>query len=794
MNTLKKFLIIVLLFIIWCLSIYFRYKIFSIRDRKDEFSPIYITEAAIHLRYASMISKYGKLPLIDYNAEYPHGYKIHSRSDTFQEYIVGYLHRLPFFNKIPIHRFTEYTSWFFSSLCGFAAYFLSYLVTGSVWISLVSFLSYAVSVASLLRTVNGMFIREILALPLIFFHLGLLVFYLKKNSLKSLFASLLFTIVIIFSWQMWRFIWLITLGFLVFEWIKNNNLRHKIENIIIFHSIALVLAAFIVPYLRSQGGLAEIPVCITISFALFFLLKKRFSLLLSVTVALVIPVMIFLFFPTTREHNYIFLLLLQKIRFLFSKPSDPSVLSDVVRLLWAGPFESASLYKIFYLIGSYWIWGILFIVIFLPSFFKKKSSVEEDLLFWMILIYSVGFLFVERLSVFLIFFLSIASSVTLFYINKDKLWKKIIVNSFFIIFIILSTIKTARIEYKKQFLGSLLKKINLLEPAMEFLPRKDNIVDLINYIKKNIPSQSSIFARYSISAAILYYTDRPVFLSPLYDRRTAERIIRFTQMLFEPEEKLHSFCIKEKVSFIIHEAATFMLDNVRSDRYMVNRLLINTNETCYLMQYRPERLKYFVLIHQDPFFRIYRHIDGPSVLPDSTVKRKFPLYNESLIKSLNRTQNDIFLAFQEADKLRFEADLFYSARMFDKAFEFYRESFNTFPFYGDVLLNMGRIMLAKKEFDNAAKFFEEAYILDPSPDTTYGVAVSLILKGKFFEAKKKLFDVLKEDPCHTSALSDLIFIYSSEKKKQEAINLAKKMYECGKDRALAEKILKNLQR
>ena len=798
-NFLRKYgLVLLVLFGLYGLSIGLKAHLFHPYDHHDEFSPVYNTEAAVHLRYAAMAARGEKIPALDIRAEYPDGFAVFQRSEIFEELVAGGLHRLPGLDRVPIQRFVEYFDWAWSGLSLFALFLFCMVLTGNRAFSLLAALAYSIAAPALLRTVNGFFIREIFTLPFIFFHLSFVLLSFRKGGWKYPALASLFMLAIVASWQMWRFVYMAVFVFILVKYFANNGrqeLKNRIAWLVTGHAAAFLLAAIAIPSMRAQGGLSEIPISLTLGAAVFMQIElwfRRIPRWLAGLAGLLAAGCLILFVPGTREHNYIYVMALLKIRYFLAKPPDPAAVPLIVRMLWAGPFNSPSLREALYMPLTYWLWGILSFVLLGSAFIRGKTDDARGLFLYLLAGYAAGFIFFSRLSVFLIFFLCAGIAVVLSELDLRDRKSAVFAALAVLACLGMETKKTWELNSLDPFLSGVFDKMKIVQPVRNFSSRVDTALDIVSYIRSSVPENAAILTRYAFSGFLLYYTGRPVFLSPLYGKQTSDKIRLYTEAMFGPEENFYRLCKKNGVSYVVYQSDIAMLTNSDSERYMIDRLSPGKDETVSLMHYSPADLKHFILVHQNPFMRVYRRNDLAGPAPDASARRNFPLYDGSMAGRLAKRPNDLFLDFQEADGLVFLANRFFQAGRIEEAAELNADALRIFPFHAEALLNAGRLEFSRRNMEQAVRYFEAAYRLDPGPDERYAMSMTLLMAGRNAEAAGQLRKILEEDPCHLAALSDLCLLSWMAGRKDEAVRTAGRIASCGQDKAEVSRILGDL--
>lgn len=799
----KKILTIVIpLFLIYFFSIHIRSHIFHFSDRKDAFSPFYNTETATHYRYTKMVSQGQKVPPVDYKAEYPDGFEVFKRTSIFEEYVAGYLHRLPFFKNIPLHRFVEYFCWYFSALSIFGVFLLCLLLTKKTGIALLSTLYYAVATTFIVRTVNGFYLREIFTFPLIALHMY---FSLKSITSDKIINPVISSILIFFvmaSWQISQFYLMIIIMFPVLQYLlkkSKDDSRSSFLRFFLFQTVALILAGLIVPYLRIRIFIFSLPLSICYIFLAILIIDKYKPLKIyqKTGIFLLLCVIAYLVIPRSEGYSYLFTIFTvswYKIRYFLQKPSDPSSLSFVVKAWWTGPFMTSSFKDTIYMLSTYLLWAIITVLLLIIRLGKKKDpDIKLEFLLYITLTFFVAFLFYRRIYIYLTVALALDFGFCLSLVKKRPRKKLIFIILVVVFCLIFEWYKTWTVSSQKPFFSGILNLGNFAMQEEEFVNRNEAGIDVINWINSNTETNDSILTRYAFSPPILIYTGRPVYLSPVYDGITAKRAEEFNSAYYENEKDFFKVCKKYDVKYYVYYIDMYLSDSFYSTRYLVNKMNYSKDEAVYNMQFHPERLEYFELVHQNEIFRIFKvnHKEAPLNNPNQ-IGEYFPCYDEKILKKMNRSSTEFLFRWNDAYSIYIDGYGYFNRRIFDKAEAMFNTCIDIFPYYPQVWTYLGKISLVKREHKQALRNYQRALSFTYSSEAHYGLAFLNLVYGLTEDAEKEYKEILKRNACYMPAIMDLAVLYSKERQLGEAIELCKRAISCKPDYLKAYGILGSL--
>ena len=170
-----------------------------IPDRNQE-QNFFWSEAAFHYRHFKMIADGKEIPAIDRQIQYPEG--IHTRlyNTPLMEYVTGSLYR-NFFRQYPPHVFLVYFMLSFSCLNIIAVFMTAKAIWTSDEGSLFLAGCYAFLPGQFIRTIIGIYIKEVFALPFIFISFGCLMHCFKKDTYATSVIGALSLVTALIAWD-----------------------------------------------------------------------------------------------------------------------------------------------------------------------------------------------------------------------------------------------------------------------------------------------------------------------------------------------------------------------------------------------------------------------------------------------------------------------------------------------------------------------------------------------------------------------------------------------------------------
>ncbi len=794
-RNIKRILLIILsLLAVYSFSIYIRSHIFSNVKKKD-YSPFYNTEAAHYLRYAEMVSKGEEVPAIDYKAQYPEGFEVFKGTSIFMEYIVGYLHRLPFFRNIPFFRFVEYFNWYCSAISIFGIFLLCLLFVSDIKIALLSALYYAVAIAAISRTVDGFFEKEIFTLPVMIFHLFFFLKYLATKKRKYSFTAAVLLFIIMASFRLSQFDFLLVISYPVFKFLfsqKTEKFKGSLLDFFAFQLAALFAAGLIIPYLRCRLFIFSLPMIICYSFIVLLITDKYITLNIwkKVSAFFILNILLFIIFPQTKDYTSVTSMFFYKIRYFLQKPLDPARLPFLTRSIWVGPYKSPSLYNIIYLFSTYLFWGIASVVFLIMKFIKKQLDIKLEFLLFLTGAFLASYLFFKRLQIFLIIALSVNFAFCL-HLAKKYLKRKLIFILVLVMFcLVFEWYKTWTYFELQPFFSGFLIKFKIEPDKSENRFVSDATIRMVEVVKTHTEENAKILTKYAFSAPILLYTGRTIFINPSQEKIAPVLKIReVSSALYQKERDFHDICKEYKVDYYVYAIDEYLDNSIYSTRYLVDKMDYNEEKTAYFMQFEPENLKYFKLVYQNEIFRIFKFIPQHSLQKDRADMKYYPCYDKAVYNKMGISHIEFLEKWISAYINRIAGDYYYNKQQFNRAEVVYNSCLNAFPFFPHVLINLARIYLISGNFNEAHLNFQRALSINYSASAHYGATMMHLMQGSRDKAEQELQEILKKEPFYLPAVIDLVNIYGQKRLYERAIDLCKKAIQRHPDSLLLYKEL-----
>jgi len=668
---------LILLIAIFLFAVVIKLNIYE-NSRKGHFIP-FTNVNAFHYYFAKEVAEGRGIKARETNVQYPEGMKVFKKESIFMEYAAGYLYRgLKRFFNIPFDDFARHIVRIFSSLTIFAVYLVTYEIYKSRLAGLVSSAFYSVSLPAITRSVGFGFLRENWALPIIFFQFLFFMMAIGRNSecaserrnkwnirrggwLYMSLVSGVLMFVALASWHFSQFYLVLIEGFILMRLIFNRGIGDRLVKVFSILLAFGLAASILIPYLAANRFIISIPMLI--GYAIvggWFLsrwLYRNFNIEIlrlrlrmtkrNVTLSgseesnlrymgmflITFLVLIILAHPYQKDnevYSHVYSMGIYQLKYLGMSPADPSKVPFDAKLLWEASHGSPNWKDAISNLAIPSLVALLPILFMIRSIISaplidgaKEGNEKMRLLIWFLVISFILYLFVNRLIVFLAFFLSIFAGGLICRTGFQpvgrtgvppvtKKWIKVVSVSFVLLALMA--------EVAKASIGTIDVREGLYT------------VDTLRWLNKNTNKEDVILAPPRSSPEILAYTGRPIVLhAKLESKEIRDKTKRWAESLFvKDEEKLYGLCKEWGVRYFVYPIGTYSNTGPSSWSYITNNVhkdkedvgykleLIDDADTQFGFEFGGKKftgelrgithlpdLKHFLLVYRNRFFNIY---------------------------------------------------------------------------------------------------------------------------------------------------------------------------------------------
>lgn len=524
-------------------------------------------------RYAKLFSMTGHIPEVDTLVMHPRGMNTFQNS-IFEEYVAGGVHR------IAGGDFDDFIRTFalFFPLLAIPALFLWMRGAGvEKWPSLQASALYGFLLPAILRARGGSLYRETVALPMLVALGWLAERALAEEDERAAIRYAVSAGAVLFlslaAWKVTAFISFFLLLYLLWRNWRRGDVPLCAR---ISLASAQIAASVLLPHMRHDGALISPATVMAV-----FLLLPRFRPVWYPLCATVLAAASSFIGQTATGH--VSSVIAAKLRFLFSHPEDPSLLSEDARLFWVPGYTSPSPAQVLLLFGV----PLLAALPGIKTFFRERSN---RLIFWFLPLSLAGYLFFDRLMVFL--------AVALVPVIAETFRRRWVAVPVALLIILQSL-------FPGVIAGAIHHAGLRFEDSSSLLGDRE-LDSFLDWLERETESDQAVLSYWHISGLVSAYAERPVvthtFFESEYNRET---IIRFAGTMFMPEDSLVAFMRDRDCRLLVYQA-DFLLDRSFSGLlYLAGLREVPEEAAARQLHYRPETLDSLVLLHQGPSLRVY---------------------------------------------------------------------------------------------------------------------------------------------------------------------------------------------
>jgi hypothetical protein len=534
------------------------------------------TETTQSYRYARMISLEGGIPETDTLVMYPTGMKT-AENSIFEEYIAGGLHRVAggdfdSFIRIFCLLFPLLTIPFLFLWMRSAGYGTRYSLAGSAL--------YAFIFPALIRARGESFYRETVALPVIVALAWLIeralsddIDHSRRSSLIGFVSAGIVLFLVLAAWKVSAFLTFFLFLYLYWRNFRKGDVPFGLRACL---AVSQISAALILTHMRHDGALFS-PSTV-MAFLLFFSRPGRVWIPIAGTAAAISSS---LFGPASTGH--VGAVILAKIRFLFSHPTDPSLLSEDARLFWVPGYTSPTPAQFLLLFGI----PVLAALPGLQEFYREKRG---KLVFWFLLLALSGYLFFDRLLVLLAIAL-----IPVIALSLKKNW-----------FIIPAVSLILLQSVLPGHLAEFISRTGLQYRDSSSLLNDSELDSFLSWLHRETEENDALLCFWHISGLVSAYAGRPVVTHTFFESAdNREAIITFAKVMFMPEDSLLSLMRRLDCRYVVYQADFLFDESYSGLLYLAGLEDIPDNSVAVEMHYCPEHLDSLRLVFQGTSLRVF---------------------------------------------------------------------------------------------------------------------------------------------------------------------------------------------
>ncbi|MCK5131519.1 MAG: hypothetical protein KAR40_05145 [Candidatus Sabulitectum sp.] len=522
-------------------------------------------------RYTRMISEGTGVPSVDTLVMRPNGFTT-AENSIFEEYIAGGIHRV---TGGDLESFLLIFCRLFPLLVVPIIFFWMRNSRFSIQESFTGAGLYAVFLPALLRTRGESFYRETVALPLITLTLALTDMGIrsdKKDTLKFSVTAAVTLFLALASWKVTGFI-----SFFLFTWLafRKPGLRSVLPM-----ALSQLAASLLLLHMRHDGAVLSPGTLMAVAAVASSYFKGKFipwaGLLASFTTGA---------FLGSSSSGHVVSVIAAKLKFMFSHPDDPTLLSGDARLFWVSGYTSPSAAQIILLFGvaaliAIWGWK--------P--FREKT--RNSAMLFLVPLSIAGYLFFDRLHVLL----AIGIIPPVIAASRGRKW----------VLPLLLTIFGVQTMFAPQIANTISSAGMSLGDSSSLLGDSE-LDDLINWADEN---RGTMLSFWHISGLLSAYAEMPVVTHTFFENTgNRETIIEFAERIYGTEDEMVDFMEGTGAEYLVYQA-DFIFDRTPQGLlYLAALTEIPDGSLAIKLHYYPQFLERLKLAWQGPSIRVFR-LDG----------------------------------------------------------------------------------------------------------------------------------------------------------------------------------------
>jgi len=542
-------------------------------------------------RYAAMVSEGTGIPALDRMVMYPEGLRT-SENSIFEEYLAGWLHRLV---GGDFDTFIRFFCIVFPllSMPGIYLWMRGAGIPGRA--ALLGAAMYGILLPALLRTRGESLYRETVALPLIVWTGWAADSSLGTGRARYSVAAGLLLFASLAAWKVTGYVSALAFGFLLLRNCRKGDVPRSLS---VSLAAAQLGGSLLLGHMRHDTAILS-----AASVLAFFLLlsipgsiPRRHLPASGIILALASG---FLF---SGSSGHVGAVILAKLRFLFAHPADPSLLSPDARLFWVSGYTTP-------LPGEIVLLFAVPLAVAALGIRRFTRTSGRTLLYWFLPMSLAGYLFFDRLHVFLALALVPPAALAAKRLAAAP------------VFMVCLALQSSFVTTEASLLGRAGFR---LSDGGSLLGDRE-LGSFLDWIPEGTSPDEAFLSYWHISGLVSAYAGRPVVTATFFENADNRRnIVDFAGRTFQPEDSLVSFMRRHDADLYVYQA-DFLLD--RSSQgllYLAGLTEVPDGCAAIRMQYAPETLDSLVLVFQGQSLRVYRIGGTPAeVVPGPLFRLRF---------------------------------------------------------------------------------------------------------------------------------------------------------------------------
>lgn len=670
--------------------------------------PYYTGESATHYRVAAGVAEYGHVPPLDQRAWWPNGYEPLRTGPLGVEYVAGQSFRaFSKFSDMSQRRFTDLFTALVFSLSVFACFRLARAVWSCTAAGFMAAFLAAFFLPLLVVSDGRAFVHAPFAATIVAFIAAVTMGWVRKPSALLALVDAALVLMLLACWE--------HAGeaaaalALVLLHVRGDEQQRR--RALILTAAAVLAGGILLPHLRAERFLLRWPALVVFASVAYAFAGRRLPARVpaavwtggaGVVLALVIGPVASGGATTVASLAGCWA---TRLRFLFGKPEDPTLLGDLARTLWQYPTSAPGLYGL--------------INFFLPLVFLVPTTIFGIRAFrrsggrsWPIALIAgavgVAAFLVDRSAVFAAS-LSVIPLVSVSGFGFRAQWLRRIV--FVAVALVLVGIAALEGSSMRNPISRLTTALGVSEEAEEgflWISLGNADQELVRYLVSRTSVGDLFLAPPRVAPLMVQFGGRKLVTVPgIETAEAASRLVEYTHLFYGDEDAMYERCRALGITHVVY-SIDVMLDLSRnSPRYLAGVGNLSRDSVARDMHFKPQRLTHFTLAYENDNYRVFRVTekpepffltDHPPVYQESIVER----YGETLDKFYKRIV-DVMLVYATARSAQDRGNDRDAIRRLRYCVEQIPEFTDAWTGIGDSMLRRGDLEAARAAYNRALR-------------------------------------------------------------------------------------------
>ncbi|HUV86360.1 MAG TPA: tetratricopeptide repeat protein [bacterium] len=713
------------------------------------------SESLVRFRYAEMIMKGEALPRADPMVQWPEGFPRDEMIMPLPDYAVGLSYRLwsAGFGPADRYAYLRYFMAFYAATYVPAAFLLFWVMFRRPWPAWAATALYATCLPTFLRAA-GNYLREDFATPALLAGSALVWLLLEgrpKGRGKRIAVAAALGACVLYALSCW----------------------HMAQ----FYANVLLAAVFLAAFLGRPGAYGHIGVGLLLGTAAAALLNKPLfakGVLWSPTVAAAAALAAWgavrrpatvrwrlalaggatalaalsLLAVGSGAYGHAYALIWAKLRLAGVHPDDPTRLPVDARIFWMGPYDTTTLKRALIEYGPLLVAAATAFFWSCGKYVRRRKTPAGGAPFFpaaMTVITAVLYWFLVRLTIFFAPWAAIWAAFPA--ATARRTWTKAV-----------GAALVAGLLAFQFYWATNYGRPGLPRRLLEFLPEKEDPLwdygksdnEIFFWLKDNTPEGSAILGQFGLSASVMYWSERPVALHPMYEvPEIRTKIVETSRAYMSPEDDFYELCRRWRISYVVFNAPVFLVYQPPGDRYFAATPNPPADAVGMKMQFQPESLTRFRLIHETYSFRVFevgRPYDG------FVARRYHPYFDDSLFPGLPSREHyrEVVAAIERAGDHYNRGPVLERSSRWSAAAAQYGIALSLHRDYEDAELRLGYCLAQLQRYGEAEPHFRRALHVEPENATAHTYMGSYYFSTGSYEAAlkeyRRAYELDPDDP------------------------------------------------